>query len=231
VSQEQQWVIISLGGSIIVPKEGIAVAFLREFKAMIEELLAHGLRFVIVTGGGRTARNYQEAAHGIGHLNDEDLDWLGIHATRLNAHLIRTIFKESAAPRIVTNPLEDPLPHDAKMIVGAGWKPGFSTDYDAAVIAKRLGAKRIVNLSNISHVYSEDPRTNPKAKKFETMSWKELRAIIGDTWSPGLNVPFDPIAAKLCEQEQMTVAILSGDDLANIKAALEGKKCKGTSIS
>jgi uridylate kinase len=147
-------------------------------------------------------------------------------------HLVRTIFREQASPRIITNPVDDPLPEESgcDIIVGAGWKPGWSTDYDAAMLAKRLGAKRVVNLSNTPFVYSEDPRQNPDAKKYETISWQELRTILGDEWKPGLNTPFDPIAAKLCDEHKLEVEILSADDMENVRKALTGEEFTGTRV-
>jgi len=227
----KEWVVVSLGGSLIVP-EGIDTAFLRKFSRLIHGLIEDGYSFVLITGGGRTARNYQNAAASLTTVPAEDLDWLGIHATRLNAHLLRTIFREEASPRIITNPRADPLPEpgEFRIVVGAGWRPGWSTDYDAAVVASRLGAKRIVNLSNVAYVYEEEPAQNSGAHRFEQMDWSELRAIIGDDWSPGLNVPFDPVAAQLCQEKGLEVAILSADELANVRNALEGKPFKGTLV-
>src|SRR6187455_1889859 len=97
--------IKSLGGSLIVPDE-IDVNFLRSFKKLIEQYLSRGNKFILITGGGRTSRRYSEAAKKIGTINPDDLDWLGIHSTRLNAHLLRTIFRKVAFPEIITNPYD-----------------------------------------------------------------------------------------------------------------------------
>ncbi|MBR9693063.1 UMP kinase [Candidatus Woesearchaeota archaeon] len=225
-----EWVVVSLGGSLIVPPEGIATDFLKRFSELLHTLINEGYRFVLVTGGGATARSYQEAARDVTELSAEDLDWLGIHSTRLNAHLIRTVLRDIAYPRIITNPQDDILPDDALVLVGAGWKPGWSTDYDAAMLAQRLGAKRMVNLSNIEYVHAEDPHEHPNAKRWERMSWHELRGVIGNEWSPGLHAPFDPIAAKLCETAGIEVAILSADDFENVGKALRGQPFKGTVV-
>ncbi len=229
---DAQWVVVSLGGSLIVP-DGVDTEFLRQLTALIHELVEDGYRFVLITGGGSTAREYQRAAAALCKVPADDLDWLGIHSTRLNAHLLRTIFRDDAYQRIITNPRDDPLPKAAqhKIIVGAGWRPGFSTDYDAAVIAERIGAKRFVNLSNVSQVFTEDPKKNPEAKPHERLNWSELRAIIGDDWSPGLHVPFDPVAAKLCQEQGLEVAILSAEDMKNVRKALCGEEFKGTIVT
>ena len=130
-------VIVSVGGSLIVP-EGIDSAFLADFRARILSAVEQGFTFYIVTGGGKTARRYIEAAHEVrGDLTPEDLDWLGIHATRLNGHLMRTLFEEQAYKRMVKNPSRD-IESDEPIIVGAGWRPGFSTDYCAVAAAKQI---------------------------------------------------------------------------------------------
>jgi uridylate kinase len=224
-------IIISLGGSLIVP-DGIDWKFLKAFKALIDAEVAKGRTFILVTGGGRTARSYIDAASLVAPVSDEDRDWLGIHSTRLNAHLVRTIFRDHAYPRINTNPhdLDDFYLAKEPILVAAGWRPGHSTDYDAVLLGKYLDATKIANLSNISYVYDKDPKEHPDAKRFDAMTWKEFRGLVGEEWSPGLNTPFDPIAARLAEQEGMEVAILAGTDLPNLEAYLDEKPFQGTVI-
>ncbi|MEI6650118.1 MAG: UMP kinase [Candidatus Moraniibacteriota bacterium] len=230
--EDSDRIIISLGGSLIVP-DGIDWRFLKTFKEFIEGEIAKGRRFIVVTGGGRTARAYIDAASEATPVSDEDRDWMGIHATRLNAQLLRTILREYSYPRINTNPhdLEDFYLARSPILVAAGWRPGCSTDYDATLLGKYLGVKKIVNLSNIDHVYDRDPREFPDAQQFERMTWPEFRELVGSEWTPGLNAPFDPIASKLAEEEGMEVAILSGGDLGNVSRYLAGEAFEGTIIS
>src|SRR3989339_1605934 len=113
--------ILSVGGSIVVPKEGIDVSFLKGFKRMIERYTKEGHRFVIVVGGGGTSRYYQQAAKQVGTVASDDLDWLGIHSTRLNAHLLRTVFRDIAHPRIVENYDYKLLNVKEPVVIGGGW--------------------------------------------------------------------------------------------------------------
>lgn len=222
-------VVISLGGSLIAPKEGIDVAFLRKFSALIRKHVKKGKRFVLICGGGVTARQYQQAARKVTRLTRDDLDWLGIHATRLNAHLIRTVLRTLAHPRIITDPHED-MPSRRPVIIGAGWRPGCSTDYDAVLLAERYGAGTVINLSNISYVYDKDPRTNPDAVAFPQLTWKDYRRRFGTRWDPGLSSPFDPVASKEAEKQKLRVIIAEGRDLANLDRMLTGKAFKGTVV-
>ncbi len=160
---------------------------------------------------------------------DEDLDWLGIHATRLNAHLLRTIFRDVAYPKINTRPLSRPA-FDQPVLVAAGWKPGFSTDYDAVQLAIGYGATEVINLSNITYVYDADPAENPQAKKMRRVSWPDFRAMVGDTWSPGGNFPFDPIASALAEKHNLTVHVMDGRNTANLSRYLRTGQYQGTTI-
>ena len=221
-------VVISVGGSLIVP-DNIDTNFLANFRNLILKNLAR-YRFVIIAGGGKTARRYQEAARAVVNLSPADADWLGIHSTRLNGHLLRTIFRDNAHPQIITDPHE-PINFTEEILVGAGWRPGRSTDYVAVLFAKHLGATKLVNLSNTDYVYDRDPRTNPDAKKIEKITWSEFRKLIPKEWSPGLSSPFDPIASREAEELGLEVVVMNGNKLENLANYLENKPFVGTKIT
>lgn len=224
-------IVISLGGSLIVP-DGIDTDLLSRFKIFIQKGVAEGHSFVIITGGGKTARRYQDAAANVSDLNNEDLDWLGIHTTRLNAHLLRTVLRDVAHPVIITNP-DDVLdvPKGAQVIVAAGYRPGSSTDLRAVQIAKYLDAHKLVNLSNIDYAYTADPRTNPDAAPIIKTTWAEFRSLLPTEWSPGINSPFDPIAAREAEKNAVEVAIINGNKLEELEHYIKGEPFVGTLIS
>ncbi len=227
--RSHETVVLSLGGSLIAPKEGIDVSFLKKFGNLVRRHVKKGRRFVIICGGGTTARDYQGAAGRVTKLTRDDLDWLGIHATRLNAHLLRTVFRDLAHPRIITDPHED-MTSRRPVIIGAGWRPGCSTDYDAVLLAKRYDATRLINLSNIAYVYDKDPRKHADAVAFPSLTWKEFRKRFGSRWHPGLNSPFDPVASKEADRIGLTVVIAEGRDIANLDRMLDGKPFKGTLV-
>lgn len=221
--------ILSLGGSLIVPQSGIDVAFLKKFRALILAHVRRGHRFIIICGGGATARSYQAAARNIKGLTRDDLDWLGIHATRMNAHLMRTIFRDYAHPVVIKDPTRK-INWRQPILIGAGGKPGHSTDYDAVKLARQFGGKLIINLSNITYVYTKDPRKHPDAKTICQISWKDFRKIVGNRWDPGANLPFDPIAARGAERLGMQVIIADGKNIRNLKKIMTGNKFQGTVI-
>ncbi|MBV9227803.1 MAG: UMP kinase [Chloroflexi bacterium] len=225
--------IIKLGGSLIVPSQGIATTYLHQFQQFIrKQVTDHQRRFFIFVGGGLVARQYRDAGRAIvGHeLTDEDLDWLGIHATRLNAHLLRTIFRDLAHPVIIRDYSVIQKP-EKPVVIAAGWKPGWSTDYPAVILAQDYQVKAIFKLSNTDYVYDKDPRIHPDARPFEHLSWKDYRAMIEEAWSPGSHAPFDPIASKLASELGLKVFYLNGAHLDTLAKALNGEPFVGTTIA
>lgn len=227
---KQNTLVISVGGSLIVPNGGIDTDFLKSFKKLIVSHTKKDWRFMIVVGGGGTARQYQFAARSIGKLTPDDIDWLGIHSTRLNGHLMRTIFRDVAHPVMIKDPTRPLSKWTESVLIAAGWKPGWSTDYVATRLAKRFRAKVVVNLSNIDFVYDKDPRKHKNAKPICEISWKDFRKIVGDKWDPGMNAPFDPIASRLAHHSGISVVILNGKNIKNLDKFLSGREFVGSVI-
>jgi len=219
-------VVISLGGSIIVPEE-VDVPFLKRFREIILNLKDE--RFIVICGGGKICRNYQNAAREAAEIPKEDLDWIGIRATRLNAELVRSIFGDEAHKKVIHDPDEE-IEVSKRVIIGAGFEPGSSTDLRAVQLARRFGAVRVINMSNIDYVYSADPKKEPNAERLERISWSAFRKLVGDEWDPGLNMPFDPIASREAEKLGLEVIII-GNDIQNLDDLLENKGFRGTTIT
>jgi len=222
--------VISLGGSIVAPQEPDA-AFISSFRKLAVEYLqgSEDRRLIIVVGGGGPARIWQKAlrdAAGAAPDTSEGAmaqDWIGIMATRLNAQLIKAVFGSLCPQDVVIDPTAVNL-FMGRVMVAAGWKPGFSTDNDAVLLAEKFGAGEVLNLSNIAKVYTDDPRTNPDARPIDAISWADFRKIVGDSWTPGKNLPFDPVATKRAAELKLRVVCAAGRDLENLKAILEGRK-------
>jgi len=224
--------VISLGGSIVAP-DGVDEAFLKDFVALIGELLARDdkRRFILVTGGGGPARAWQNAYRNIASSTvNEEADWIGVMATRLNAQLVKAVMGEWCTQEVVYDPTQvEPLM--GRVLVAAGWKPGFSSDYDAVLLAERFQADAVINLSNIEKVYTDDPKKNPDAKPIDAISWADFCAMVGDEWTPGKNVPFDPVASRHAARLNLKVICAAGKNLPNLKKILLGDDFIGTTIS
>lgn len=206
--------IISLGGSLIVPDQ-IDTDFIKKFRDLLVRKTSFGNSFVIAVGGGKTARNYAQAARVLGDKNDVDSDWLGIYAIKLNRLLLSFVFKRDKNIIVMDSP-------DAK--------PGHSSDLHAVAFAKRHNAHAIINLSNINFVYDKNPSKHRSAKPLKNVSWTEFRKIVGNKWKPNQSWPFDPIASQQAQKMGLKVIFLNGRNLKNLENFLMGKKFIGTVI-
>ncbi|HEY5220704.1 MAG TPA: UMP kinase [Candidatus Paceibacterota bacterium] len=221
-------VVVALGGSIVYP-DGIDVQFLKDFKKFLAPFLKRGTKFVFVVGGGKLARNFQEAAGRVSRVTDDDKDWIGIHATRLNGHLLRTVFRDVADPVVIDirgriKKLKYPI------TIAAGWRPGWSTDYVAMRIAADFGVHEAIIAGKPAHVYNKDHAKYSDAVPFHKLTWREYRKLIPAKWAPGLHAPVDPVGAALGAREGVKAIIIDGRNMANFAALLNGKEFKGTII-
>lgn len=223
-----EWEVLSLGGSLVCPKQ-IDLEFLKKFKEFILRWVKKGKKFIIFVGGGNLAREYQKRAKEIGILANDDLDWMGIFATWLNVSFVKSYFGDLAFEKIVNDPTEE-IKTNKKLIFCGGWKPGWSTDFDAVLMAKNFGLKRVINLSNIDFVYDRDPKKFKQARPLESISFDEFLKITGKKWIPGANLPFDPMAIKLAKKEKMKIVILNGRNFENLERFFKGQKFLGTII-
>ena len=221
--------VISLGGSLIVP-DRIDTDFMKGFARLILSEIKKGRLFFIITGGGATARGYITALRQFGRSTNNDLDWIGISATKMNAQFLSAIFGNQVRKKIITDPSVKKTGLKNINLV-CGWKPGSSTDYVAVKIAQTYGVGEIINLSNIDYVYNKDPKKYKKAKRYKEMSWAEFAKLFGTKWDPGANVPFDPVAAALAHKLGLKVVVMNGRKLGKVKEYLNRRRFTGTVIS
>jgi uridylate kinase len=212
-------VVMSVGGSLINPGQ-IQIEFLKKLKSFVEK---SPYKFIIVCGGGYSARAYITASKEFG-VKPIGWDEIGIKATVLNAELLRHIFK---APPALQKPAKTNF---KKVLIAAGWLPGCSTDYDAVLWAKKFNVKEVFNLSNTDYVYTKDPKLFADAKPLKKLSWKDYKKTISQKWVAGLNTPFDPVASKAAEKAKMKVICINGQKLKELDKYMKGKKFTGTVI-
>ncbi len=222
--------VISLGGSLIAPN-GVDTSFVKGFIEAVEEFANRGDRFYVVCGGGKLARDYQNAADRLGNVTDSDKDWLGIKATELNALFLHQGFDKGLVYRRVLGNPDDTTSVENKVIVCCGYRLGRSTDYIAVKTAISNKITRVINMSNISHVYDRDPSNNPDAIPYDNLNWNDYLRIIGDKtkWAPGMSSPFDFVASGMAQRNGLEVCFI-GRDLENLRNLLMAKKFKGTII-
>ncbi len=227
--------VLSVGGSIVAP-DSPDVEFINEFANNIRKWLSEdsSRKLIMVIGGGGPARTYQKAYRDVLALNSaeaisDEADWIGVTATRLNAQLMKAIFADLCPNPVVYNPTEVEV-FTGQVLIAAGWKPGFSTDNDAVLLAERFNANMVVNLSNIAKVYTDDPKKNPEAKPIDAISWEDFIKIVGTEWVPGKNTPFDPVASLRAQKAGIKVVCADGRNIPNLQNILDNKAFTGTVI-
>ena len=223
-------VVLSLGGSLIVPDE-IDILFLNKFKQVIKKHL-NKYKFVIVCGGGSIARKYIKALREQG--KSEYLQSMsGIAVTRLNARFMTYFFGKDA---------NEGIPHDIQQIKGLLKKNGVvfcgalryaekeTSDGTSAKIA-RFFKTDFINLTLVPGLYDKNPIERKNAKFIPRISWQDFwnkaRKI---KYSPGQHFVLDQHAAEIIKKYKITTYIL-GKDMKNLDNLLNGKKFKGTIIS
>lgn len=228
-------VVLSVGGSIVSPGTP-DVEFVVNFTSVIKKYLSKDekRKVVLTIGGGGVARSYITAYNDIRaslslESSSYDGDMIGIMATRLNAELIRATFAEYCPQAVVYDPniIED---FEGRVLIAAGWKPGFSTDTDAVILANQFSSNMVINLSNITKVYTSDPKKDLSAKPIDKISWEDFIKMVGTEWNPGKNVPFDPVASVKAKNAKLKVICANGKDIANLENILEGRDFVGTII-
>lgn len=222
-------IVISLGGGIINPDGAPDTDFVRKFAKLIKD---SKYNFGIVTGGGRSARLYAQAARDLG-ANEFESDEIAIVSTRQNAMLIASALAGEACPTVFSDfaPAREAAAKYRVVIMG-GTVPGITTDTDAALLAEALHAKKLINMSNVDAIYDSNPKTNPNAKRYSKLFYTDLisLAMRSDSRKAGENFIFDSVACKLIARSGMEAHFVNGKSLDEVKKAIEGKAHNGTVV-
>ena len=252
--EQKEWLVIDLGGSIVAPvnSAGPDADFAVQLLNFLQRwLIADERRYLaLVIGGGAPARRYQQGAATVretlrgqgwqlSECGDEAVDWLGIRATHLNGEYLRLLacgLTDREGEAWVRQPLlmsYDQLPPTSELgriVVGGGWKPGFSTDYVSVLLAEHVGAQRLLCLSNIAQIYADDPAKNPSAPALTEIDWQGYQKMVGTEWIPGRSMPFDPVATAHAAKIGMELVFADGRDWANLQNILNGAAFIGTVV-
>lgn len=222
--------VLHLGGSVLCPN-GVDINYLKRFYSFIKKQLSKKRKFVIVVGGGSFARRYQALANNVTtKVSDSDKDWIGIEATKINAVLLRAVFGGLAHPLIFDKRYKIKRFGRYPIIIGSGWKPGWSTDFDAFQIALDFKIKKVIILSETDYIYTANPHKSKNAKIIRETTWKEYMDLIPRKWMPGLKTPIDPVAARLAQKRGLEAIEINGRNLSNFENLLDGKNFKGTVV-
>lgn len=220
-------VVIGLGGSVIFPDE-IDASLLVAWVTFVKKF-AKQYQFVIVMGGGKLARRYQNAAKEVRSITAKEGDWLGIEATRANAKLVQVVFGDFADKKIIDS--RDAIKKLTKPVtIACGWTPGWSTDFIAAVLADTYHAGVTIMAGKPAYIFNKNPDQYKDAKKIERLSWKDYEKIVPKKWIPGANAPIDPVCAKFSRQHKISSIVLDGRNMKNLEDLFSGKDFQGTLV-
>lgn len=226
-------VVISLGGSLIIPDK-INQEFLEEFKKTILKNTKKYL-FIIVCGGGSTARNYINGLENQKIKSNKKIllqSFLGISATRLNARFMTYFFGKDA---------NHGIPHDMKTIenmlkkhkiifCGAlKYAKNQTSDSTSAKLAHYFNSE-FINLTNVKGLYDKNPKKFRSAKFIPEISYKNFLKIANKTkFKPGQHFILDQKAAKIIKKYKTKTYILR--DSKQLDNLLNNKHFIGTIIN
>ena len=153
---------------------------------------------------------------------------LGRDITLVNAKLVAAYFGEHAvyihgAPEYIADRFSE-----NKIILTGGYRPGWNTDVNAAYLAEHIRAKLFINLTDVDHIYTKDPRKYDDAKPLQSLTWQQFKEILGRDFKPGANMPFHPLAADVCERIGIKMAFLKG--IENLDKVLKDEQFRGTIV-
>ncbi|MCX6769522.1 MAG: UMP kinase [Candidatus Micrarchaeota archaeon] len=223
-----QTIVLSLGGSLVNP----GTPDLQYVSSLVRLLRSTKYRFGIVVGGGKLARIWADAMRKKG-ASEFEADEVAIKATKKNAQIVADIIKKDVNRKVCDS--FDSAREQAKkhrFVVMGGTIPGITTDSDAVLLAECLGAKRVLNLSNIDGIYSDNPVRNHNAKKFRRMSYAQLIDLAGknDMRKAGTHFVFDFLACKLVARSKIEAHFVHGKNLLDVRKAIEGRQHGGTVV-
>ena len=223
-------VVISLGGSLIIPNN-INVNFLKEFKKTLMKN-RDKCKFVVVCGGGGIARKYISALKEEG-ANEKLQGFAGISATRMNARFMNYFFHQDARQGIPEK-MSSVKTYLKKMnVVFCGaleYKPMQTSDSTAAEIAEALNGI-FVNLTDIDGLYDKNPRKFKSAKFIKEISWRKFYDMANrKKFKPGQHFVLDQSASKIIMKGKIETYIM-GKNMNHFDNFLNGKKFTGTKIN
>lgn len=222
--------VISLGGSVIIPETGMNIKFLEKFKKILRKFYRTH-RFVVVCGGGSIARKYISVLRSEGRSVKEQ-SLVGIRATRMNAAFLMHVFGKEANDSLPLNMEEvrDNLYKNKIVICGAlRFSQRSTSDSTSAQLANFLKGN-LINITNVKGLYSSDPNKNKNAKFIPKISWKDFELMaLKIKFAAGQHFVLDQNAAILIRKHKIPTYIIN-DSASNLAKILKGEKFIGTLI-
>ncbi|MBU0929995.1 MAG: UMP kinase [Nanoarchaeota archaeon] len=223
-------VVISLGGSLIF-QDSIDYNYIKQLKNLLLKY-SKKFKFVIVVGGGKTARTYMDPLIKE-KLSEKEVCLTGIRITRLNARFMHKFFGKNPGSNIPKELKEVKNILKKNNIVFCGslrYKADNTSDGTAAEIASYLNTN-FVNLTNVEGLYTKDPRKFKDAKFIPKISFKDFYKMADFVYKPGQHFVLDQSAARIILKNKIKTVIMNGKKLKNFENFLNNKGFIGTIIN
>jgi len=222
-------ITIKMSGHVLFPSLG-APPDLGAYASAVRDVRELGNRPFVVVGGGEPARFYIKTARRYG-ADESTCDQVGITVANLNAAIFAEALGEDACPFVPRD--FDELGRalaTGKIVVMGGLQPGQSTNAVACVLAERSRSELLINTTTVDGIYSSDPKADPSARRFESISAADVARVLEHLGSrAGEYDLLDPVALKLIQRSKITTRIIDGREPTNIVRAARGEAV-GTAI-
>jgi uridylate kinase len=218
--------VLRIGGSVLGSPPSAKVV--NDYADVVSDLNHEGHSVAVVVGGGQISREYIRSAAAMG-LSPYQQDTVAIHASRLNARLVAMkLGGVSSVPTSIDGMLQR-LARNRVAVMG-GLRPGITTDTVAAMVAHKWRADILVKASDQNGIYTEDPRSNRKARRLDRMTYEKMKQILGGTHRPGIHSIVDPVAVDQLLESRIRLVVLNGAEPRGVLKAVHGEKI-GTIVS
>ncbi len=227
-------ILLKLSGEALMGDDayGINRATITNIVEQVKEIVDLGVEVAVVIGGGNIFRGVAPAAAG---MDRATADYMGMLATVMNALALQDAMRHIGIEARVQSALSiefvEPyvrakalraLEKGRVVIFGAGTgNPFFTTDTAAALRGMEIDAEIVLKATKVDGIYSEDPKKNPNAKKYETVSFDE--AI-----NKNLKV-MDATAFTLCRDQKLPIAVFNIFKAGALKRVVMGEN-EGTRV-
>jgi uridylate kinase len=222
-------VLLKLSGEVLMGNQqfGIDAAFVLELAKEVKAARDTGLELCLVIGGGNIFRGMAGAAQG---MDRAQADYMGMLATVMNALAMQSALEQVGVPTRVQSAIEmdevcEPvirrraerhLEKGRVVIFAAGvGSPYFTTDSGAALRAAEMKCDTLLKGTSVDGVYDSDPKRNPEAKRFDTVSYQRVLA-------DNLKV-MDASAVALCRDNDIPIVVFSIREKGNLARVLAGE--------
>ena len=222
-------VLLKLSGEVLMGDQqfGIDPAFVAELAREVKAAKDSGLEICLVIGGGNIFRGMAGAAQG---MDRAQADYMGMLATVMNALAMQNALEQigvhtrvqsavqmdQVCEPVIRRRAERHLEKGRVVIFAAGvGSPYFTTDSGAALRAAEMKCDALLKGTSVDGVYSDDPKKNPHATRFETVSYDRVLA-------DNLRV-MDASAVALCRDNEIPIVVFSIREKGNLARVLAGE--------